>query len=156
MGGGGGDEDGAGGARSDCDAVLQASGKSLDSLPGGVPLLDCSATSLRPCCFKRLSGKPKTCCCAEHASLLSMRPCIADLAAAVAAGKVSKELLQRYLQLSQSLLAPFMRIECVPSSPFSQWSSLLVTCLSSIPCFLKLDPQCQWVKLFHAGAFGNG
>ena len=48
---------------------------------------------------------------------LSMRSACADLAAAVAAGKVSKELLQRYLQLSQGLLAPFMRIECVLSVP---------------------------------------
>jgi hypothetical protein len=37
---------------------------------------------------------------------------LADLAAAVAAGKVSKEILQRYLALSQGLLAPFMRMEC--------------------------------------------
>ena len=45
-----------------------------------------------------------------HASCFSC----ADLAAAVAAGKVSKEILQRYLALSQGLLAPFMRMECVP------------------------------------------
>ena len=46
MGGGGGDEDGAGGARADCDAVLQASGKSLDSLPGGVLL---QSALMHPC-----------------------------------------------------------------------------------------------------------
>ena len=37
----------------------------------------------------------------------------ADMAAAVAAGKVSQEILQRYLALSESLLAPLMKLGCV-------------------------------------------
>ncbi len=34
----------------------------------------------------------------------------ADMAAAVAAGKVSQEILQRYLAMSEGLLAPLMKL----------------------------------------------
>ena len=48
-------------------------------------------------------------CGALAQALIRIAHC-ADMAAALAAGKVSQEILQRYLAMSDSLLAPLMRM----------------------------------------------
>ena len=59
-------------------------------------------------CSLRLQPSAVAC----ELSIVAFCAC-ADMAAAVAAGKVSQEILQRYLALSESLLAPLMKLGCV-------------------------------------------
>ncbi len=121
--GGGGGDGFSGKGDEDYEAALRASGKSLDSIPAG---------AAQPVSFPK-SAYPQWYSIGLHTLLAaasfdyafpSSNPWhtgllhrdsqdvtrCADMAAALAAGKVSQEVLQRYLAMSDSLLAPLMRM----------------------------------------------
>ena len=97
--------------------MLKAAGRSVDSLPpGSCP--SCTKQGMRLTAARSASLHCVLPGAARRArSRRSTRGCAdppAELAAALAAGRLSREILERYLRLSSSMLAPLMRLACAP------------------------------------------
>ena len=98
--GGGGGGGGDGGSSDQAKALLIGAGKSLESLPEGRVGCVCSATSCKEKQFAA-SQALRTSLTGELA--------IADLVEGLKAGKLGKDVMQRYINLQDSFLSPLLK-----------------------------------------------